>query len=200
MKLIYANITLLSFSVAACFTGTAQETDSIRHSYPDSYKRYLKTEIVTGYNFQTSEYNGSKPTRQYFELGIARSIHQQLRHGPVSMGLLLSEEVYLGNRNIYGTKLGMYTHYLFDVGFSVIYYTDFRKGNLKLRPELGLGLGFIRIAGGFNIPTFENGAFPELARSNAQLVIQLLLPIHRKEIGRGKNMFKELSKFNYGIR
>lgn len=147
-----------------------------------------------GLDFQASDYKGSKATRRYFELGLARSVHDYSMHGPVSAGVYLSEEVYLGEKNIYGTKIGAYTHYLLDIGFSMICYTDFSRTNFKLRPEFGLGLGPLRIAGGYNIPTFANKAFAELRKSDGQLTIQYFLPVKRKII-QERRILKSIFKF-----
>lgn len=195
MRFLYANIAFLSIILCACFAATAQEGDSTRADIPRRFKAYRKTELLTGFNFQTSDFKGSKETRKYGEIGIARSLHFNGPHGTSSLGVYLSEEIYLGDKNIYGTKLGMYTHYLFDIGIAAVYYTDFEKGNLKLRPELGVGMGAVRIVGGFNIPTFGNKAFAELSRSMGQLTIQVMWPVARKEIDRKTNAFKELFKF-----
>ncbi len=198
MKVIFANIALLSVIAAVCFEATAQPADPV--SPATRFRRDVKTELVAGFDLQSAAYKGDKSSRHYLELGIARSIHQQGRHGPVSMGVLLSEEIHLGQTNIYGTKLGMYTHYLFDLGFAAVYYTDFRKGNLKLRPELGLGLGAFRIVGGYNIPTIQNKAFSQLTRADGQLSIQLLLPVSRKQIDTEQSLFQQLFKLDYGVR
>jgi len=198
VKVIFANIAFLSLIGTGCFEAVGQTAEP--HPRPAHFERYLKTEILTGFGLQTSSYKGDKSTRRYLELGMARSIHQLGRHGPVSMGVLLAEEIHLGEKEIYGTKIGMYTHYLLDLGFSAVYYTDFQKGNLKLRPELGVGLGAVRIVGGYNIPTIQNKAFPELTRSDGQLSIQLLLPVKRKPVSTEQPFLKQLFKFNYGDR
>lgn len=106
------------------------------------WKRFRKTEVVTGLNFQTSDYKGSKETRRYFELGVARSVHNNSMHGPASFVAYMSEEVYLGRngqQNIYGAKLGAYAHYLFDIGMSVIYYTDLTGAISNYDPNWELG-------------------------------------------------------------
>lgn len=195
MRFVYANIAFLSIILSACFAAAAQESDSARVSHPHRFKAYRKTELLTGFNFQTSHFKDARETRKYGEIGIARSLHFNGPHGTSSLGVYLSEEIYLGDKNIYGTKLGMYTHYLFDVGIAAVYYTDFEKGNFKLRPELGVGMGAVRIVGGFNIPTFGNKAFAELSRSMGQLTVQAMWPVARTAIDRKKNVYKELFKF-----
>lgn len=174
-------LTLFIFLSTINYSQTIDTISNIRKEPGVHLFKTVKTiEIITGINFQSSDYNGSTDTRRYFELGIARSIHDYGRHGPVSLGVYISEEVYFGNKNIYGTKIGVYTHYFFDIGMSLIYYTDFNKANLKLRPEFGVGIGSIRIVGGYNVPTINNKAFQELTKSKGQLTIQVLLPAKKK--------------------
>ena len=187
---------ILTLSLISYLTGFGQDSDSINSNKNDRYisKTYKKTEVLTGFDVQYYKYNGSQETRQYVELGIARSVHLYNYHGPVSIGYYISEEVYFGEKNIYGTKIGAYTHYMFDVGFSIIYYTDFDKGNLKLRPEIGLGMGAFRIIGGYNIPTFANKAFPELRNSKGQINIQCFIPVKKKLFNREGSVFKYLFK------
>lgn len=173
-----------------------QSKDSITGSeyFDRLYKKEKRTEILTGFNVQYYSFNGAQEVRKYIELGVARSAHFDSRHGPASFGYYISEEFHIGDKNIYGTKIGVYTHYMFDIGFSIIYYTDFSKGNLKLRPEFGLGMGSLRIVGGYNIPTFANKSFEELRKSNGQLIIQWLIPVKRKIINREGNIIEVLFK------
>jgi hypothetical protein len=193
LKFAPANIVLFVVCLISYLVSYGQRPEGPRY-LKKLFKTYKKVEVVFGCNFQTSDYKGSKETRRYYELGIGRSFQYEGRHGPVSAGLYVSEEVYFGDKNIYGTKIGFYTHYLFDIGFSTIYYTDFTKGNLKLRPEFGVGLGAFRVVGGYNIPTFGNKAFGELRKSRGQCTIQFMLPV-RKKVIEERNIYKSLFKF-----
>ena len=196
MKIIIANITILALPLICYFPGSGQDIDSTYINRSDRYKSKTvkKAEILIGLNFQTGDYNDSKETRRYFELGIARSVHLYTYHGPTSIGLYISEEVYFGEKNIYGTKISAYTRYMFDIGFAVVYYTDLNKGNFKLRPEFGVGMGALRIVGGYNIPTFGNKAFGELRKSTGQLTIQFLIPVKKKIINPEGSIIKHLFK------
>jgi hypothetical protein len=196
LKIIIANIAFLMLLIAVSMVCLAQSKDSITGAeyFGRLYKKEKRTEVLTGFNVQYYRLNGVQGVRKYFELGVARSAHFDGRHGPASMGYYISEEVYFGGRNIYGSKIGIYTHYMVDIGFSIIYYTDFSKGNLKLRPEFGLGMGSLRIVGGYNIPTFANKSFEELRKSNGQLIIQWLIPVKRKIINKDGNIFEVLFK------
>jgi hypothetical protein len=102
----------------------------------------------------------------------------------------LSEEIHLSNKDVYGTKVGAYFHYFLDVGMALVYYTDFTKGNFKIRPEFGWGMGSFRIAGGYNIPTINNKAFADLSNSKGQLVIQFGLPVRKRKWNHQRKGFK----------
>ena len=144
---------------------------------------------MLGMNWQGNWRDDGK-TFRYIEIGFAKSIHQESRHGPISTGVYLSEEIYFGNENIYGTKLGAYIHGMFcDMGLSMIYYTDFKKGNLKVRPEVGVGIGALRIVTGYNIPTINNKAFEQLRKNNAQITIQFMVPVKKKLINNNDSIF-----------
>ena len=193
LKRITANIALLVLLMVANSNVYSQSSDTAQlNMYADLYsKRYQKSELVLGINWQ-GNWNDEIKSLRYLEIGYAKSIHQSGRHGPISAGLYASEEVYFGDRNIYGTKIGAYTHYLFDIGLSMIYYTDFKKGNFKVRPEFGFGIGALRMVLGYNIPTINNKAFPELRKNNAQVTIQFFLPVKKKLINNNEPIFKSL--------
>jgi hypothetical protein len=70
------------------------------------------------------------------------------------------------------------------MGLSVVYYTDFKRGNLKLRPELGFGVGRAGILVGYNIPTINNRAMPELQKQNAQVTFRVGFGVKKKELKR----------------
>ena len=145
------------------------------------YKTLKQIEILAGISWQGNTADKVSIMR-YGEIGIAKSIHSHGRHGPATIGIYLAEEIHFGGGNsVFGTKLGFYTHYMFDIGIAVIYYTDFQKGNLKLRPELGIGMGAIRAVFGFNISTINNRAFELLRQNNAQLSLQFMIPVKKTE-------------------
>lgn len=197
LKIIIANIALLTLLLAGnsfCF-GQKQDSLPTLNYFHRLFKREKKIEILTGISWQDNwKDENNDNTLRYMEIGIAKSIHDYGRHGPVSFGVYACEEIYFGNENIYGTKLGAYTHYLFDLGFSMIYYTDFKRGNFKLRPELGFGIGALRAVAGFNIPTIGNKVIEKLRKNNAQLIIQFLIPVKKKIINQEGSIIKHLFK------
>ena len=193
MKRLTANIALLVLFICANSPGFSQAGDTSHFNITvDLYaKRYEKSELLLGISWQ-GNLNDEIKSLRYIEMGYAKSVHQSGRHGPVSAGIFAAEEIYFGDKNIYGTKIGAYTHYLFDLGLSMIYYTDFKKGNFKLRPEFGFGIGALRLVFGYNIPTINNKAFAELRKNNAQATIQFLLPVKKKSINNNEPIFKSL--------
>lgn len=182
----FKTILLSLIGVVTASINVMSQTDTIPGTFHvnSEYRRYKKTEIVIGYNLQGNwKDNANAPNRQYVEVGVGRSVQVHGRHGPTSIGYYLSEEIHTGANTIYGTKMGVYAHYLFDFGMAAVYYTDFKKGNFKFRPELGIGLAGFRAVAGFNIPTIDNKGFAALRRNNAQLTIQFLLGVSKKETG-----------------
>lgn len=131
--------------------------------------------------------------RKYLEIGISRSYHVDGFEGGAAIGTYLSQEIHFGDKNVYGTKLGIYTHYMLDIGFAAVYYTDFEKVNLKLRPELGVGMGAVRIVGGYSLPVFGNKNFERLAKSTGQITIQGFIPVKKNETNtRGRSIFSRI--------
>jgi hypothetical protein len=165
--------------------GQAQQNNQQPQYIDRYYQRFKKTELLVGMSWQGNWRNkDNSQTRRYIELGVARSLHVYTRHAITSAGLYAAEEMYFGSRkNIYGTKVGAYAHILLvDVGAAAVYYTDFKRGNLKFRPELGMGFPNVRFVFGFNIGTIDNKAFQELSQHRAQVSVQFLLPVKKKKL------------------
>ncbi len=182
------------------FTGTglslrAQSKDSlaVRDRPVFMLSRYRHTGIVTGFHIQHSMHNDVN-TLRYLELGLARTIHEYGRHGPVSMGIYFGEEIYPGSQPVFGTKAGIFTHYLIDLGFAAVFYTDFKYGNFKLRPEMGIGMGDFRAVVGINIPTLRNRDFHRLQKNYGQISFQYSWPVKKTRIGTERSILKDLIK------
>lgn len=88
----------------------------------------------------------------YGELGFGLVNYIQERGIPVAAsGYSASVEIAPGNRTVIGPQIsGWLTLLIFNVGGSVIYYTDTREGALRLRPELGIGAAGFRLTWGYN--------------------------------------------------
>ena len=190
-------ITNIAFLVLLCTDYSlvyGQDSLSLTQ-YEPMFRTYKKTEVLTGVSVQQDGRDDSR-SLWYAEIGIARSIHSGSRHGPVSIGVYGAEEFYFGsNTTVYGTKIGAYTQWLFDLGLAMIYYTDLKKGNFKIRPEFGFGMGALRLVAGYNIPTIDNKAFELLKKNNGQVSLQFLIPVKKKEEKEIKeSIFRQLFK------
>lgn len=196
MKRLTANIAffVLFTGVNPVVMAQSKDTTDFKTYLEDLNKRYRSTAVVTGFNWQPS-LRGDVGMLRYSELGVARMVHQFTRHGPITMGVLVSEEMYFGKENIYGTKAGLFTHFMMiDLGFSAVYYTDFKRGNFKLRPEFGIGMMGFRAVLGLNVPTLWNKDFYRLQKNYGQVTVQLMLGVKRKEIKSEKSIIKDLFK------
>src|SRR5215216_5159608 len=134
------------------------------------------TDVLLGIHWQGDGRESVKDekTYRYFEIGIAKGKYTEGICSGAGGAVYISEEMYFGrDKNIFGTKLGAWMHYLLDAGLSLVYYTDFKRGNFKIRPELGVGLGRMRAVVGYNLATFNNKAFTELTNRNFQISIQV---------------------------
>lgn len=125
-------------------------------------------DIYTGLHFQF--HTDSKKTTLNPEIGIAKVYYLKLNQYEFCFNWCLSNEIILQKNLICGFKTSPWisiSNYSF--GFSFIYYTDFNKGNFKIRPEIGLLYKRFRIAIGFNIPTIDNTALKSLTNADLQL-------------------------------
>ncbi|HEX8314544.1 MAG TPA: hypothetical protein VF609_06115 [Flavisolibacter sp.] len=157
--------------------GSVFAQDSLRKRHV--YHTIKSTDILVGIHAQMDG-EGTK-NYTFYEIGVAKAIYRDGRHGASGSAVYLSEELHFGrDKNIYGTKFGIWHHWLLDVGLAVVYYTDLRAGNLKVRPEIGVGMARHRVVMGYNIPTIDNTAFKELQKNKLQFSAQITFGIHRK--------------------
>lgn len=169
---------LIVLAISAQATGLHAQDSSFRLAH-----HIRSTDILLGIHWQGDGRESAKNEKmyRYFEIGLAKSSHYSGICASGSGTVCVSEEMHFGkDKNIFGTKVGAWFHYLIDLGMAMVYYTDFKRGNFKIRPEIGCGLGPMRAVVGFNIPTINNKAFTELAHHNMQLSIQFTLGIKQK--------------------
>lgn len=153
--------------------------DSTSRRVP-SWTTTRSTDLLLGVHWQAN--TKLNKTLRYYEIGIAKGKYVSWFEGYSGAAVYASEEMYFSrDKNIFGTKLGAWFHMLLDFGVSAVYYTDFQRGNFKLRPELGFGGGRLRFVGGYNIPTINNKAFEELRYNNWQGSIQLTVGMRKKK-------------------
>jgi hypothetical protein len=184
---------VLFAGTALCLRAQSKDSLQLKDFPVFEQTRYRHTGIVTGFHIQHSLHN-DVPTLRYMEIGLASTIHQYGRHGPVSTGFYFSEEIYPGSDPVFGTKLGIFTHFLIDLGFSAVFYTDFKYGNFKLRPEMGIGLGDFRAVVGINIPTIRNRDFYRLQKNYGQISFQYCWPVKKTRIGTERSFYKDQIK------
>jgi hypothetical protein len=143
--------------------------------------RIQSTDILVGVSWQGNA--REEKMRRYYEIGVARGRYISHRHGITGGAIYVSEEMHFArDKNIFGTKVGAWLHWMLDFGIAAIYYTDFDRGNFKIRPEAGVGMGRLRAVVGYNIATINNRAFKELQKNNMQISIQLTAGIRKKKL------------------
>lgn len=167
----------IAFVVFYCQGLLAQDSTAKRSLFWGTVR---STDLLLGIHWQGSTKHNK--TLCYYEIGIAKGKYISWFEGHSGVAVYASEEMYFSkDKNIFGTKIGAWMHMILDVGLCAVYYTDFQRGNLKIRPELGFGAGRLRFVGGYNIPTINNKAFEALRKNNAQASIQFTVGLRKKK-------------------
>lgn len=92
-----------------------------------------------------------------------------------SNGLSASCAVRIGDRPLIAPQIGGWFGMPFCVGgLNLAYYTDFRQGAWRLRPEVGIELASGRITYGYNIP-LSNKEMPGV--NTHQLSFRVFIPV-----------------------
>lgn len=128
-------------------SGSFAQTDSLSR-WPEPFEQ-RSVSILTGYN-------GWR--HHYAELGVA--LHKQSQTGPAlfSSAYFVSAEVRPGRKTIVGTKIGAWVSggcSAMCLGINAIWYTNGTEQSVRLRPEIGIGLGPFKVVYGYNIPFFN---------------------------------------------
>jgi hypothetical protein len=125
------------------------------------------------------DHNDSTYSRKLLEAGIHYTTTMDgLQHPKSAVTIGPSLEFSLGETPVYGFKFGGWINAnLFTLGISSIYYTDFHRGNFKIRPEFGVGFHAAKLTMGINIPTIANADFFPLKSSLAQISLNVLLKV-----------------------
>jgi hypothetical protein len=156
------------------------QKDSSVSSLRNLFYYDVSTKLLIGLN---NLGNGGSDTTAIYpkgwlaEIGIHKTSTNANRHGPTTLTYGASVLMNLGKDKLYGLRLGMSMSYLMNAGISMTYYTDFNKGNLKITPELGFGIGGVKFAFGYNIPTFGNKDFDIMKRANAVFTFNALIKL-----------------------
>ena len=169
-------VSTFAFIVFCCQNLLAQDsTKTQMYSLADR-----ETDLFVGISWQGNGDEGRRLWR-YYEIGLAKAIYDETEMGKEGAAVYAAEELYLaGNGNVYGTKIGAWAHLIVDLGVAAIYYTDFKKGNFKLRGEAGFGYARTRAVFGYNLPTFGNKSFERLSNHDFEISIQTTFRLHKK--------------------
>lgn len=142
------------------------------------WRHEVSNTLLIGTNYQENDTSSAKKvSRWYGELGYHKTSINYGRHGPSMITYGISTLISLDKDKIVGFRAGVWTSYLLAAGLHITYYTNFRKGNLKITPEVGFGLGGLKLAVGYNIPTFRNKDYDALRYANLQATINYLIKI-----------------------
>jgi hypothetical protein len=145
------------------------------------WSRSVLNTLLTGYNYQKTEDTSAETQvkRHFAEIGFHRTTVSSGYHGPMTFTYGGSVLAALDKSNIVGFRAGVWTSYFLEIGLSATYYTDFKQGNLKITPEIGFGAAGLKLAVGYNIPTFRNKDFEALRYADTQLCINYLIKLRR---------------------
>lgn len=157
----------------------ANRPDKIRPS-GDRLYRETALKFLAGSHLQMAkDHNDNTYSRKLLEVGIHHTTTiDGLRHPESALTIGPSLEFSLGEAPVYGFKFGGWINVnLITLGISSIYYTDFHRGNFKIRPEFGFGFHAAKLTMGFNIPTIANADFFPLKSSLVQFSLNVLLKV-----------------------
>ncbi|MBX3256155.1 MAG: hypothetical protein KF862_18605 [Chitinophagaceae bacterium] len=127
------------FFIFIAFVGQTQTKDTI-----------LPSQTIASYNKDFSLLTGYSQGRYAFaDIGLAINYYGTNRH-PFSIGYFVSNEIKLNKDLIIGPKIGVWIAGGIAMGLNLIYYTDFDKSSLVLRPEIGIGILKTKLVYGYN--------------------------------------------------
>lgn len=102
--------------------------------------------VLTGYNGWGNH---------YAELGVALNKDRYLMPAMFSSVVFASAEIRPARATIVGTKVGAWMSGgcgAMAMGINAIWYTNGKENTLRLRPEIGFGIGPFKVVYGYNIP------------------------------------------------
>lgn len=129
---------LLTLMLLLCASVAFGQETAITHSQAKTYKKDLS--LVTGFN---------QGSYSFAELGLAINHYGKNRH-PFSLNYFISNEIKLNQDLIIGPKAGIWIGGGYAMGLNLIYYTDFDKGSVVFRPEIGIGIQKVKLVYGYN--------------------------------------------------
>lgn len=168
---------ILSFFLLLAATGSYASADTAYSRRPSTE---LALKFLAGAHLQMAkDHNDSTYSRKLVEAGVHFTITGDgLRHPKSAFTIGPSVEFSLGESPVYGFKFGGWVNVnLITFGLSTVYYTDFHRGNFKIRPEAGVGFHAAKLTMGLNIPTIANKDFFPLKSSLMQISLGILLKV-----------------------
>jgi hypothetical protein len=146
MKFVIIYTSLILFVIIFNGTGICQTNeDSLRSDtsyFPIYKKKYIS--ILAGYNFWRYH---------YAEFGIAMNSEESGGVHSYYSATFVSCEIKIDNKLQIGPKIGGWLSGGMSgmaMGLNLIYYTDFDQASLRLRPEIGFGMGGFKMVYGYN--------------------------------------------------
>lgn len=135
-------IQLLFIFTTASILVHGQVTDSIKHKQEIILDRSLN--LLTGLSF--NKYI-------FAEVGLSKNSTTLMDYHSYSDGYFVSSEIRIGDKFIIGPKIGIWASggsSGLSMGLNMIYYTNFNKGSLIFRPEIGIGQERFKFVYGYN--------------------------------------------------
>lgn len=149
------------------------------------FYRMKSHDLILGYHELAGDEDKftGRPFRMV-EVGYARSfISHGGHHGPSAAVLSLTQGVAYNREFLTVTRLGASVRgWMFSLGLFFSYYTDFKYGNLKACPEMGLGFTHFKAVFGFNLPTIYNRDFEAVRYGLYHLSIAANISVARKRV------------------
>jgi hypothetical protein len=154
--------------------GWSQKYNSIRKYEKKAYN------LLLGYNYQSNTKITPDTALQYLEVGLHRThTWEGQDFVPSALTYGISTEYLLGKNHLFGFKAGISIEkMLFVLGVQTISYTDFSKLNFVVRPEIGLGLPFLKATVGYNYSMSNKSNVLFIENKNFNFNITGLIPLY----------------------
>ncbi len=154
--------------------GWSQKYNSIRKYEEKAYN------LLLGYNYQSSTQISPDTALHYLEIGLHRThTWKGQDFVPSALTYGISTEYLVGKNQLFGLKAGISMEkMLFVVGVQTICYTDFSKLNFVVRPEIGLGLPFLKATVGYNYSMSDKSNVLFLENKNIQLNLTAFIKLY----------------------
>jgi len=89
----------------------------------------------------------------FIDLGVSSNRFGTIGHHPFASAFFASSELHFGSKIVIGPKVGAWASGGVGgiaMGVNMIYYSDFEKGSLVFKPEIGFGQSKFKLTYGYN--------------------------------------------------